>query len=517
MTGKIHKGKYENQYLIGIDCDNKKALDEILTRDGKPITLHDLANWTRVEQHKDDLNKAHIYIRSTKPFKNKGRDVRFAELESKNEVPAIEVKCEHFTMFTAPSIHTNGYPYEVLGVKELVLFDQLEIHLDNIFKKYGIEYLDQSNNYNNTSSSKLPKELRQLVYLLEIPPDFHFPIPEGSRHPTLVSFANSLLIKHKPDTNITNDRLKDFFYEVNEKLCVPEPLPTDEIQQIWKDCLKWSNEKAERVKVEGDDENDASTYKSQLTIPLEYEYDDKLLEIVQTLVYDIQKNSVDCQLNSKYKPGTRLVVPINIKQWPDVKKSLKNQCTEKGIDEPDTLALLESLDKNLDKITKHYLENHRKNVAALAEAEERRKHRLDLIKEGTEFVKTKYRFKTIKKSNEIYVYDDKKGVYVPDGDIVIDQEIHRKYEYQLNTANIGEIKNYVRRDTYIAFEEFDSNLDIINLKNGLYNWRTKESLPHTPDYYSLNQKPIKYNPEAIPRRFIKFLLEEVRVETGKMY
>ena len=29
MTGKIHKGKNEGKYLIGIDCDNLKAIEEI--------------------------------------------------------------------------------------------------------------------------------------------------------------------------------------------------------------------------------------------------------------------------------------------------------------------------------------------------------------------------------------------------------------------------------------------------------------------------------------------------------
>ena len=73
-----------------------------------------------------------------------------------------------------------------------------------------------------------------------------------------------------------------------------EPLPANDMQEIWRSALRFASEKTSRIKIEGDDENDASSYKSQLKIPLEYEYDNKLLEIVQTLVYDIQKNSVDC-------------------------------------------------------------------------------------------------------------------------------------------------------------------------------------------------------------------------------
>ena len=502
LTGKIPRGKYEGKYFNGIDFDNKKAIDEICKSLGFK-DINELAKWTWVEQHKDNLDKAHIYIISTKPFKNKGRIADKVELESLNVLPAIEVKCEKQTMFTAPSMHQNGHPYEILGVKEPILCDEFETHLDNIFKKYNIEYIEH-NNINN--HSKLPDQLKQLIILLEIPKDFQFRVHKGSRHNTMISFANSLLFKYRFDTNASRkDELKNFFFEVNNKICVPEPLPDDEIKTIWRDALKHSEEKISRIKIEGDDENDVSSYKSQLIIPLEY--DDKLLETVQTFVYDIQKNSVDCSLNSKYKPGTRLIVPINIKQWPDVHKSLRNQCNEKGIDEPDTLALLESLDKNIDKITKHYLENYKKNIAALAAAEERKRQRSELIGEGTDFVMAKYKFRTIRKSNEILYYDGNKGVYVPDGDIIIEEEVEKKYGYNLKTADITEIKNHVRRKTLTTLDEFDSNLEIINLESGLYNWRTKEFFDHTPDYYSLNQKPIKYNPEAIPRRFIKFLLE----------
>src|ERR1044072_9267614 len=66
---------------------------------------------------------------------------------------------------------------------------------------------------------------------------------------------------------------------------------------------------------------------------------------------------------------------------------------------------------------------------------------------------------------------------------------------------------FIKRKTYVNLEEFDSNIDIINLKNGLYNWKTDEFLPHSPDYYSLNQIPVTYNPNARPRLFLKFLRE----------
>ena len=176
MTGRIYKGKNEGKYLIGIDCDNKKAIDEICNSLGFK-DINELSNWTWVEQHKDNTNKTHIYILSTKPFKTKGRNPEKTEAELSNEDPAIEIKCERQTMFTAPSIHEDGYPYEILGTREPILCDEFEPHVDNIFKKYKIEYLQ--NNSDNNNSSKLPDRLRQLIILLEIPKDFQFRIKEG--------------------------------------------------------------------------------------------------------------------------------------------------------------------------------------------------------------------------------------------------------------------------------------------------------------------------------------------------
>jgi hypothetical protein len=506
MPGKVWRGenKEEGLYFVGIDFDKELGLNEFCNI--IKISIDELKQKFIVEQHEGDTNNSfHVYFYSEIPFTDKSPDTILG-LEIKSNCKGL--------MCATPSYHYKTKSrWEIKGTNSPIILNseqalKLMSDINEICKKYNVKYLEQydsDNNINNNSSGKLPEPLRQLVNWLEIPLNFQFRIHEGSRHSTLISFANALLFKYKFYTDINNDQLKGFFYEVNDKLCVSEPLPEDEIKTVWRDALKHSEEKTSRIKIEGDDENDASSYKSQVIIPLEF--DDQLLEIVETFVYDIQKNSIDCQLNSKYKPGTRIIIPINIKQWPNVHKTCRNQCKEKGIDEMDTSLLLESLDKNVDKIIKYYLESHRKSVAALAEAEERRKQRLELIKEGTEFVMTKYKFATIEESKDILFYDSNKGVYVYGGEIEIEKAIEKKYGYQLNTANINEIKDFVTRKIYIKKEKFDSNIDIINVKNGLLNGKTGELLPHTPDYYSLNQKPIKYNPNAKPTKFLKFLEE----------
>ena len=96
------------------------------------------------------------------------------------------------------------------------------------------------------------------------------------------------------------------------------------------------------MQIINNDENDTLNYKTTIVLPLEI--DDKLLEqeIVQNFVYDIQTNSIDCTLNSKYDL-TKIIVPINIKQWPDVRKNFRKLCKEKGIKEKILSLLLESI------------------------------------------------------------------------------------------------------------------------------------------------------------------------------
>jgi phage/plasmid-associated DNA primase len=63
------------------------------------------------------------------------------------------------------------------------------------------------------------------------------------------------------------------------------------------------------------------------------------------------------------------------------------------------------------------------------------------------------------------------------------------------------------RRTYHKHSEIDADINIINLRNGLYNILTGELRPHSPDYLSVNQKPIIYSPKAKPKLFGKYLHE----------
>jgi P4 family phage/plasmid primase-like protien len=136
----------------------------------------------------------------------------------------------------------------------------------------------------------------------------------------------------------------------------------------------------------------------------------------------------------------------------------------------------------------------------------------ELIEQGTELLISKYRFLTLEGGKEILYYDNDKGVYSYGGEILIEKELEEIFNFNIKSADITEIKGHIMRLTYVKKEEFDADLNIHNFKNGLYNIRTGELKPHTPDYYSLNQKPFLYNPKARSKHFVKFLKEVLYLE-----
>ena len=381
ILGKIYRGNNIGQYLIGVDVDREKGLSEFLTKNNKQTDIYNFAEKTIVEQHKDELDRAHIYFYSPIPFPQKSPD----------SILGIEVKSkgEHGIMFVSPSIHKNGFNYEIIGnAKEPLLLSSLQaielmIHIDNICSKYGLKYLEKEKN------KILTEPLKKIIKTLKIEPKLKNSIYNGQRHMTMLSFADSLLIHHK--NKQSKEKLKTFFLQVNDNVCIP-PLLENEINSIWKSAEKF----------------------------------------VDDLDIHDQKNRILSEKQS-------------------------------------------------------------------------------LIENATENIMSKYRFLTIEENKEILFYNGN-GVYVQGGEILIEKELESMFGFEIRGDDIAEIKGHIMRKTYVKRDKFDSNLDIINLKNGLYDMRTYKLKPHSPDYYSLNQKPFPFNPKARPKYFIKFLKDVLYTE-----
>ena len=54
------------------------------------------------------------------------------------------------------------------------------------------------------------------------------------------------------------------------------------------------------------------------------------------------------------------------------------------------------------------------------------------------------------------------------------------YGYDMTKAKLSEIIAHVMRRTYHKHEELDADINVINVKNGLYNIDLDCLLPHSP-------------------------------------
>src|SRR5918993_83162 len=60
ILGKVYRGNNVGQYLVGIDIDREEGLREFLTKNNRQTDLNKFGEKTIVEQHKDELHRAHI-------------------------------------------------------------------------------------------------------------------------------------------------------------------------------------------------------------------------------------------------------------------------------------------------------------------------------------------------------------------------------------------------------------------------------------------------------------------------
>lgn len=252
-----HRKDKMGQYLVCLDADNLKAMEEICIRNGKIISLQELAQKFLVEQHKDDPEKAHLYFYSPIPFPRKSADSKLG----------LEVKGlgEHGIMFCSPSIHKAGHPYKIIGMTQPVELNETQAreliqHLDQICIKYGIQYLAKVSGVNG--------ELKSMVKSLAI--NHNIRIPGGQRHTTLISLADSLLFNYLSRGKKTQGQLKIFFDQINEELCEP-PLPWGERDSIWRSASDFVDRisATEEAKIQnGEEEENCETGSRDLVVSI---------------------------------------------------------------------------------------------------------------------------------------------------------------------------------------------------------------------------------------------------------
>jgi putative DNA primase/helicase len=104
---------------------------------------------------------------------------------------------------------------------------------------------------------------------------------------------------------------------------------------------------------------------------------------------------------------------------------------------------------------------------------------------------------TIEETGSMLYYKD--GVYIGGGEAKVEALLHRSFhgfEVFDPIKTPKKVIAHLKGLTMVSKDKFDDNLEIINMKNGLYNWRKKILYKHSPDHLSLIQIPVKYDPDA---------------------
>ncbi len=283
IPGKVWRGPNHGKFLVFIDADNQKAIDEICTS-FKCSNLEYLANSVIVEQHSDNKTRSHLYFYANHIFTKKASDaVKKKESILNNEIPAIEVKGlgEHGIAYCSPSLHKDGQQYEIFGTMTPETYGkEVEARLFQIYNHYGL---------GTNNEGKVPiKELLQSGSVIH----------EGhNRHEALLRVMESL-IRRKRDM-LSLDKIKNIAIEWNGQHCKP-PLDEKEVEKQWIDALDFINKQdSNQQQVVTKSETDNLITKQINVEPPVYYYADPISKKIGLYKIDTKKDEKTGEIKEK--------------------------------------------------------------------------------------------------------------------------------------------------------------------------------------------------------------------------
>jgi putative DNA primase/helicase len=142
-----------------------------------------------------------------------------------------------------------------------------------------------------------------------------------------------------------------------------------------------------------------------------------------------------------------------------------------------------------------------------AEVRKEESKRETKVRQLAEILEKKYHFAAMEDTGEMFYYHKKIGKYQPAEPLVKAQL--EKIQPGIITDTVTNVIQKLARRHMHKREDFDSDKNIRNMQNGLYDIRTNLLKGHTWRYLSRNQIPVRYDPKAKCKRFGKFLGEVV--------
>ena len=138
---------------------------------------------------------------------------------------------------------------------------------------------------------------------------------------------------------------------------------------------------------------------------------------------------------------------------------------------------------------------------------------------AAEFKKINHVVSTKKdKNQEVWIYD--KGVYVPNGKIVIHSYCRTVMNLHYSKLFADKVVDKIIVDTLIDSEDFfdkasaseNPETDWLAVQNGILNVRTRELKVESPEYVFFSKINAVYDKDAVPGKFLKFISEILKPE-----
>ena len=145
-----------------------------------------------------------------------------------------------------------------------------------------------------------------------------------------------------------------------------------------------------------------------------------------------------------------------------------------------------------------------RNILVLIDGLTHQNGEVDQVISLTHTLMDEYEFKTMSDTKELYYYDAYQGIYVLAGECLVEAQLELLCP-KISTHKVHEVINKIKRRSLTSRDQFDSNEEIVNVKNGLLNIYTGELKEHSPNFLSTIQLPIKYNPGAKCHNILRYL------------
>ena len=120
---------------------------------------------------------------------------------------------------------------------------------------------------------------------------------------------------------------------------------------------------------------------------------------------------------------------------------------------------------------------------------------------------SRHHFFTFADTEEIYVYDASEGIYGPGGEQVIRDETQRLLGDRTTNHYVNEVEGYIRRSRYLKREELIESPDLIPVRNGVLDRRTRILTPYTPEKPFIAKIAAEYDQDANCPAFKEYLCE----------